>query len=96
MRVLFIITSSDKGTWLSEITHPYLHLSERGVEVEFASAAGGKVGWTARSDPYFENSQELDDLVSKGFLSDKKLMSKFENTVALSRLAKGGGGHSYR
>ena len=32
MKVLFIITSSDKGTWLSEVTHPYWHLAERGFE----------------------------------------------------------------
>ncbi len=53
MKVLFIITNSDQGTWLSEVTHPYWHLAERGVEVDFASPAGGKVGWTPRSDPYF-------------------------------------------
>ena len=36
MKVLFIITSSDIGTWLSEVTHPYWHLTERGVDVGFA------------------------------------------------------------
>jgi hypothetical protein len=76
MRVLFVITSSDKGTWLSEVTHPYWHLTERGVQVDFASPLGGKVGWTPRSDPYFQESQEPYDLVSKGFLSDDKIMSR--------------------
>ena len=70
MKVLFIITSSDIGTWLSEVTNPYWHLTERGVDVDFASPLGGKVGWTPRSDPYYEKSAEADDLVSKGFLSD--------------------------
>jgi putative intracellular protease/amidase len=83
MRVLFIITSSDKGTWLSEVTHPYWHLTERGALVDFASPLGGKVGWTQRSDPYFSQSQEPDDLVSKGFLSDDKIMSRFANTAQL-------------
>jgi putative intracellular protease/amidase len=83
MRVLFVITSSDKGTWLSEVTHPYWHLSERGVEVDFASPQGGKVGWTPRSDPYFQDSQEPDDLVSKGFLTDAKIMTRFANTVPI-------------
>ena len=55
MSVLFIITSSDIGTWLSEVTHPYWHLTERGVDVDFASPLGGKVGWTPRSDPYTRN-----------------------------------------
>ncbi|MEI9923503.1 MAG: type 1 glutamine amidotransferase domain-containing protein [Bradyrhizobium sp.] len=86
MKVLFIITSSDKGTWLSEVTHPYWHLTERGIAVDFASPLGGKVGWTERSDPYFEKSAEADDLVSKGFLSDPALRQKLENTIQLGRV----------
>ena len=73
MKVLFIISSSDTGFWLSEVTHPYWHLIERGVEVDFASPDGGKVVWDNYSDPYFKNSTEPDDLVSKGFLSDNAL-----------------------
>jgi putative intracellular protease/amidase len=83
MKALFIITSSDKGAWLSEVTHPYWHLTERGVEVDFASPEGGKVVWTPLSDPYGEGSQEPDDLVSKGFLSDKVLAAKFDTTIKL-------------
>lgn len=44
MKVLFIITSHKTGAWLSEITHPYWPLTERGVEVDFASPDGGAVG----------------------------------------------------
>ena len=44
MRVLFIISGSDTAFWLSEVTHPYWHLTERGVDVHFASPRGGKVG----------------------------------------------------
>jgi putative intracellular protease/amidase len=83
MRVLFVITSSDKGTWLLEVTHPCWHLTERGAEVDFASPLGGKVGWTPRSDPYSRDSQEPDDLVSKGFLSDEKIMAHFGNTAPI-------------
>ena|ERR1700722_20313292 len=83
MRVLFIISSSDTAFWLSEVTHPYWHLTERGVEVDFASPAGGKVVWDPYSDPYFEHSTETDDLVSKGFLSDEALVGKLETTVTL-------------
>lgn len=86
MKVLFIITSSTAGAWLSEITHPYWHLSERGVEVDFASPAGGKVVWLPWSDPYAADSQESNDLVSKGFLSDKALVRKLETTLPLSSL----------
>jgi hypothetical protein len=90
MKVLFIITSSDKGTWLSEVTHPYWHLSERGVEVNFASPLGGKVGWTPRSDPYYKESAEANDLVSKGFLSDPILREKLDTTKPLKGIDPGG------
>src|SRR6202046_242620 len=83
MRVLFIISGSDTAFWLSEVTHPYWHLTERGVEVDFASPAGGKVVWDQYSDPYFKNSTEPDDLVSKGFLSDSALRTKLDTTLAL-------------
>jgi putative intracellular protease/amidase len=83
MNVLFIISSSETAFWLSEVTHPYWHLTQRGVEVDFASPSGGKVVWDRYSDPYFENSTEADDLVSKGFLSDKRLVAKLETTLKL-------------
>jgi putative intracellular protease/amidase len=83
MRVLFIISSSDTAFWLSEVTHPYWHLTERGVEVDFASPAGGKVVYDPYSDPYFPNTTEPEDLVSKGFLSDKQLVAKLNTTMKL-------------
>jgi putative intracellular protease/amidase len=83
MRVLFIISSSDTAFWLSEVTHPYWHLTERGVEVDFASPAGGKVVYDPYSDPYFANTTEPEDLVSKGFLSDKQLVAKLNTTMKL-------------
>jgi putative intracellular protease/amidase len=83
MKVLFIISSSETAFWLSEVTHPYWHLTERGVEVDFASPAGGKVVYDPYSDPYFKNTTEADDLVSKGFLSDKELVAKLDTTLKL-------------
>ena len=83
MKVLFIISSSDTAFWLSEVTHPYWHLSERGIDIDFASPAGGKVVYDPYSDPYFEQSTEAEDLVSKGFLSDKSLVAKLETTLTL-------------
>jgi putative intracellular protease/amidase len=83
MKALFIISSSDTAFWLSEVTHPYWHLIERGVAVDFASPAGGKVTYDPYSDPYFEHSTEPEDLVSKGFLSDKTLVAKLETTLVL-------------
>jgi len=85
-KVLFIISGSETAFWLSEVTHPYWHLIERGVEIDFASPEGGKVVYDAYSDPYFENSLEAEDIVSKGFLSDKDLVAKFDTTLKLSDL----------
>jgi putative intracellular protease/amidase len=83
MKALFIISNSTTAFWLSEVTHPYWHLIERGVEIDFASPEGGKVVYDPYSDPYFANSTEPDDLVSKGFLSDKELVAKLETTLIL-------------
>ena len=86
MKVLFIISSSETAFWLSEVTHPYWHLTERGVEVDFASPNGGRVVYDRYSDPYFEKSMEPEDLVSKGFLADKKAAAKLETTLKLSEV----------
>ena len=83
MKVLFILSNSETAFWLSELTHPYWHLTERGVEVDLSSPNGGKVVWDPYSDPYFKNSTEPDDLVSKGFLSDKTLVAKLDTTLRL-------------
>jgi putative intracellular protease/amidase len=83
MKVLFIISSSDTAFWLSEVTHPYWHLTERDVEVDFASPKGGQVVFDPYSDPHFEKSLEPNDLVSKGFLSDAKSRAKLETTLRL-------------
>lgn len=71
------------GYWLAELTHPYWHFSERGCEIDFASPAGGKVKYDPMSDPFAENSWEADDLVSKGFLTDKSLVARLFSTIAL-------------
>jgi putative intracellular protease/amidase len=83
MKVLFIISSSETAFWLSEVSHPYWHLTERDVEVDFASPKGGKVVYDPYSNPHFEKSLEPNDLVSKGFLSDPKVLAKLENTLEL-------------
>jgi len=86
MKVLFVISSSETAFWLSEVTHPYWHLTERDVEVDFASPLGGKVVYDPYSDPHFEKSLEPHDLVSKGFLSDEKAVAKLETTLKLSEV----------
>ncbi len=83
MKVLFVISSDKTAFWLSEVSHPYWHFTERGVEVDFASPKGGKIVYDQYSDPHFEKSLEPKDLVSKGFLSDEKVLAKLETTLKL-------------
>ncbi len=83
MKVMAIITSQPKGLWLAELTHPYWHLIERRIEVDFFSPDGGQVGYVSKSDPYAPDSTERDDLVSKGFLSDPALVEKLATTRRL-------------
>lgn len=84
MKILFVVSSAKIGFWLAELTHPYWHLAERGHTVEFASPAGGKVIVDPTSDPYAEGTWEANDLVSKGFLSDKTLAARLETTTPLN------------
>ncbi len=86
MKILFIVSGSKAGFWLSELTHPYWHLTERGIEVDVASPKGGKTVWYAESDPYTPKSLEPNDLVSKGFLSDRSLVNKVQTTLPFAGL----------
>ena len=90
MRVLFIITSSQQFFWLSEVTHPYWHLSERGVQIDLASPQGGEVRFNPWSDPNAGDSWESDDIVSRGFLSDPALAGKLRTTLRLADIDSSG------
>jgi putative intracellular protease/amidase len=86
MKILFIVTSSDMGYWLPELTRPYWHVTERGHEVTIASPKGGKVKYDGLSNPNSEGSWESNDLVSKGFLSNVQLTALLENTTPLEKI----------
>ena len=51
MKVLFVLSNSETAFWLSELTHPYWHLTERGVEVDLSQPERrqGRVGSLQRS-----------------------------------------------
>lgn len=87
MKILFLVSSADIGFWLAEFTHPYWHFTERGSEVYIASPKGGKVRWNSTSDPYSAESWEANDIVSKGFLTDPRLVALLESTLALKDVA---------
>lgn len=81
-RILVLVSS--KNFWLAELTHPYWHFSERGCEIDIASPLGGKITMDPTSDPYSETSWEKNDIVSMGFLSDKKLVGRLNSTLKIS------------
>lgn len=89
MKILFVVSSSELGYWLAELTHPYWHLAERGHEIDFASPKGGTLKFDSTSDPYSEKSWEANDLVSKGFLTDKFLLDRVNASIALADVDPG-------
>jgi putative intracellular protease/amidase len=51
MRVLFIISGADTAFWLSEVTHPYWHLTERDVEVDSLAPRAARLSTTRIAIP---------------------------------------------
>lgn len=81
-KILFVVTNHTElgktgkktGYFLSEITHPYYVLKERGFQIDFASPQGGK----AEFDP---SSYDLEDSLNAAFVNDSLLFSKLEHTL---------------
>jgi putative intracellular protease/amidase len=89
MRVLFVLTNHPSGCWLSELTHPYRALVERGVEVDFASPRGGDAPFSPYSDPTHPLSLEAGDQVSRAFLLDRDAVNRLKRTAPLAGLSSG-------
>lgn len=81
-KILFVLTSHDKlgdtgkptGYFLSEVSHPYRLLTERGFEVDFVSPGGG-------APPMDPKSHNLDDPDNKAFLEDARAQEKLKHTL---------------
>src|SRR5437588_4811800 len=93
-RVLIVVANPSTSTtlgwpvgfWAAELTHPYLELTERGIEVTIASPNGGKVEFDALSDPRDPSKWSADDIISMGFVNTPELMGLLENTPKLGDL----------
>ncbi len=70
------------GFWAAELTHPYLELTERGVQVTIASPDGGAVVPDGLSDPRDASRWSSDDLISMGFLNTPELVAMLQDTRA--------------
>jgi putative intracellular protease/amidase len=72
------------GFWWSELSHPYLVLSEKGFEIEIFSPEGGKCVADAMSDPRDASGFASSDLISMGFVNTPNLMELVEKTGKVS------------
>jgi putative intracellular protease/amidase len=72
------------GFWWSELSHPYLVLSEKGFEIEVFSPEGGKCVADAMSDPRDASGFASSDLISMGFVNTPNLMKLVEKTGKVS------------
>lgn len=71
------------GFWAAELTHPYLELTERGVEVTIASPDGGQVEFDNLSDPRDPSKWSAEDLIStRTFYEAKKITGAFCHGVS--------------
>ena len=77
------------GFWASELTHPYLEFTDRGIEVTIASPDGGRVTFDQLSDPRDQSQWSADDLISMGFIHTPELMEQLETTPKLAQLDHG-------
>jgi putative intracellular protease/amidase len=74
------------GIWLPNAVHPYIALLNAGYDVDFASPAGGAVPIEAKSDPLNEKSLTAGDFLTRGFVSEKRMMEKLSNTLPLAQV----------
>ncbi len=89
-KVLIVVTShallggtgQSTGYYLSEVTHPWAELKERGIDVDIASPKGGHA-------PLDAKSLKLEDPINKRFWEDPAIRAKLENTKAISAVNPG-------
>ncbi len=80
-KLLFVLTSHDTlgdsgektGYFLSEVSHPYHLLAQRGLEIDFASPRGGE-------PPVDPKSRDLEDPVNAAFLEDVSTQEKLRHS----------------
>jgi putative intracellular protease/amidase len=74
------------GFWWSELSHPYLILTDKGFEIEIFSPDGGKCIADAMSDPRDASGFANTDLISMGFVHTPSLMAMVDTTKKVSEI----------
>jgi putative intracellular protease/amidase len=74
------------GFWWAELTHPYWEFTERGYQVDIASADGGALRADPWSDPRDDSGYSADDLISLGFICSRSHAALVDESKALAQL----------
>ncbi|MCQ1059293.1 type 1 glutamine amidotransferase domain-containing protein [Photobacterium sp. DNB23_23_1] len=72
-------TGTTTGFWLSELTHPYFALVDKGIDVDIVSIAGGET-------PVDPKSWDEEDEFNARFLADPKLVDHLKNSHSLNNV----------
>lgn len=68
------------GFWAAELTHPMHVFETAGYNVEVMSTAGGKIEMDAYSNPTDKSGYSAHDVVSLGYMQQKKFQDILANT----------------
>ena len=68
------------GFWAAELTHPMHVFETAGYSVEVMSTAGGKIEMDAYSNPTDKSGYSAHDVVSLGYLQQKRFQDILANT----------------
>lgn len=89
LKVLIIATSAammpngePTGLWMEELTTPYVHFVDQGIEVDIATVSGGDVPVDPRSVGEIGSNPES----VERFLNDERLMALTRNTVSIDNV----------
>ncbi|AJR06092.1 type 1 glutamine amidotransferase domain-containing protein [Photobacterium gaetbulicola] len=72
-------TGAKTGFWLSELTHPYYALVDKGIDVDIVSIAGGET-------PVDPKSWDEADPLNARFLADPTLVDHLKNSHSLNNI----------
>lgn len=88
-KVLTVVSGHEQGYWLSEVSHPYHHLTAAGFTVDIAAPAGSTPQFSPWSDPNNEQGGEFGDELSLKFLADHEATAKTDQPFSISDVAVG-------
>lgn len=77
------------GFWWSELTHPYVEMTEHGYQVDIASPDGGALQGDGWSDPRDKSGYSAHDLISLGFINSPQHRELTNGSKAIGEIRTG-------